>query len=175
MQRANPGWAWAIQPRTHQLATAYLRIALGQDELFFAAPRSVVEPRQPGAVLGLLNLDPAHFGLAQVDVDGAMHKAIMLAETLHPSGEHNLDSNATPQPAQHPDVFDPEATLPSLRSGGFSLFADDRALQLLQSIHDAKAFNDALAGGHTQQRPFYTEDLVRQIREDVGCTCRHVQ
>ena len=167
VQRANPGWAWAIQPRTHPFATAYMRLALGQDELFFAAPRSVVEPQQPGAVLGLLNLDPAHFGLAQVDVDGAMHKAIMLAETLHPSGEHNLDSNATPQPAQHPEVFDSEATLPSLRSGGLSLFADDRALQLLQSIHDAKAFNDALAGGHSPNRPFYAEDLVRGYRLDV--------
>ena len=172
VQRANPGWAWAIQPRTHPLATAYMKLALGRDELFFAAPRSVVEPQQPGAVLGLLNLDPARFGLAQVDVDGAMHKAIMLAETLHPSGAgcgvaHNLDSNATPQPAQHPEVFDPEATLPSLRSGGFSLFADDRALQLLQSIHDAKAFNDALAGGQSPKRPFYAEDLVRGYRLDV--------
>lgn len=167
VQRANPGWAWAIAPQTHPLATAYMKLALGPDELFFAAPRSVVEPQQPGAVLGLLNLDPAHFGLAQVDVDGGMHKAIMLAETLHPSGEHNRDSNATPQPAQHPEVFDPEATLPSLRSGGFSLFADDRALQLLQSIHDAKNFNDALAVNQTPKRPFYAEDLVRGYRLDV--------
>jgi hypothetical protein len=167
VQRANPGWTWAITPRTHPLATAYMKLALGQDKLFFAAPRSVVEAQQPGAVLGLLNLDPAHFGLAQVDVDGAMHKAIMLAETLHPSGEHNRDSNATPQPAQHPEVFDPEATLPSLRSGGFSLFADDRALQLLQSIREAKAFNDALAGNQSPKRPFYAEDLVRGYRLDV--------
>jgi hypothetical protein len=164
---AIPGWPWAIQPRMHPLATAYSRIALGRDELFFTAPRSVVEPQQPGAVLGLLNLDPAHFGLAQVDVDGGMHKAIMLAETLHPSGDHNLDPNATPRPADHPEVFDPEATLPSLRSGGFSLFADDRALQLLQSIHDAKVFNDALAGNQPPQRPFYAEDLVRGYRLDV--------
>ena len=167
VQRAVPGWDWAIQPKSHPLATAYMKIALGQDELFFAAPRSVVEPQQPGAVLGLLNLDPAHFGLAQVDVDGAMHKAIMLAETLHPSGDHNLVKDATPQPAQHPEVFDPEATLPSLRSGGFSLFADNRALQLLQSIHDAKAFNDALSSNQSPPRPFYAEDLVRGYRLDV--------
>ena len=165
--RALPGWEWAIQPQTHPLATAYLRIALGNDGLFFTAPRSVVEPQQPGAVLGLLNLDPAHFGLAQVDLDGAMHKAIMLAETLHPSGEHNLVTTATPQPAQHPEVFDPEATLPSLRSGGFSLFADNRALQLLQAIQDAKAFNDALSSNQPPKRPFYAEDLVRGYRLDV--------
>jgi hypothetical protein len=165
--RAKPGWDWAVGPIAHPLATAYMKIAIGPDELLFAAPRSVVEPQQPGAVLGLLNLDPAHFGLAQVDVDGAMHKAIMLAETLHPSGHHNLVSDATPQAAQHPEVFDPEATLPSLRSGGFSLFADNRALQLLQSIHDAKAFNDALGSNAAPNRPFYAEDLVRGYRLDV--------
>jgi hypothetical protein len=167
VRRAIQGWDWAIQPQTHVLATAYMKIAIGHDELFFAAPRSVVEPQQPGAVLGLLDLDPAHFGLAQVDVDGAMHKAIMLAETLHPSGAHNLVSDATPQASQHPEVFDPEATLPSLRSGGFSLFADNRALQLLQAIHDAKAFNDALSANQTPTRPFYAEDLVRGYRLDV--------
>ena len=167
VRRAIPDRDWAIQPQTHPLATAYMKLALGQDELFFAAPRSVVEPQQPGAVLGLLNLDPAHFGLAQVDVDGAMHKAIMLAETLHPSGDHNRVQDATPQPAQHPEVYDPEATLPSLRSGGFSLFADNRALQLLQSIHEAKDFNDSLSGNQPPKRPFYAEDLVRGYRLDV--------
>jgi hypothetical protein len=167
VQRAIPGWDWAIQPQTHPLPTAYMKIAVGQDELFFAAPRSVVEPQQPGAVLGLLNLDPAHFGLAQVDVDGGMHKAIMLAETLHPSGEHNRVPDATPQAAQHPETFDPEATLPSLRSGGFSLFADNRALQLLQSIKDAKSFNGALSSSQSPSRPFYAEDLVRGYRLDV--------
>ncbi|MEO7954969.1 MAG: hypothetical protein ABIR35_12900, partial [Polaromonas sp.] len=167
VQRVIAGWDWAIPPQTHALATAYMKIAIGHDELFFAAPRSVVEAEQRGAVIGLLNLDPTQFGLAQVDVDGAMHKAIMLAETLHPSGEHNRFPDASPQPAQHPEVFDPEATLPSLRSGGFSLFADNRALQLLQSIHDAKAFNDALNGNASPPRPFYAEDLVRGYRLDV--------
>ena len=167
VRRVISGWDWAIQPQTHPLPTAYMKIVFGQGDLFFAAPRSVVEPQQPGAVLGLLNLDPAHFGLAQVDVDGAMHKATMLAETLHPSGDHNRVTDATPQPAQHPEVFDPEATLPSLRSGGFSLFADNRALQLLQSIHDAKAFNDALSSQQSPKRPLYAEDLVRGYRLDV--------
>ena len=167
VQRAIPGWDLAIETQTHPLATAYMKLAIGSNDLFFAAPRSVVEPQQPGAVLGLLNLDPAHFGLAQVDVDGAMHKAIMLAETLHPSGDHNLVPDARPQAAHHPEVFDPEATLPSLRSGGFSLFADNRALELLQSIHDAKAFNGALSSHQSPKRPFYAEDLVRGYRLDV--------
>ena len=173
VRRVIPGWDWAVRPRTHPLATAYMKIAIDRNELFFAAPRSAappqpdLEPPPPGAVLGLLNLDPAHFGLAQVDVDGAMHKAIMLAETLHPSGEHNRAPNATPQAAPHPEKFDPEATLPSLRSGGFSLFADDRALQLLQSIKEAKSFNDALSSDESPNWPFYAEDLVRGYRLDV--------
>jgi hypothetical protein len=57
--------------------------------------------------------------------------------------------------------------LPSLRSGGFSLFADNRALQLLQSIQDAKVFNDALTGNQAPTRPFYAEDLVRGYRLDI--------
>src|SRR5438067_60732 len=41
VRRAIAGWDWAIQPQTHPLATAYMKIAVGPDELFFAAPRSV--------------------------------------------------------------------------------------------------------------------------------------
>src|SRR5581483_7782934 len=51
VQRALPGWDWRIAPQTHPLATAYLKIGVAQEELFFAAPRSVVDPQQPGAVL----------------------------------------------------------------------------------------------------------------------------
>ena len=171
--RAVAGWEWARPLRTQPLETAYLRVVNGHDDLFCAAPRSSarsrpgVDPAPPGLVLGLLNLDPAHFGLAQVDVDGGMHKAIMLAETLHPSGKHNLNPDATPQAAQHPQVFDPQATLASLRSGGFTLFADNRALQLLQSIQEAKSFNKALSSHQAPNRPFYAEDLVRGYRLDV--------
>ena len=176
VRRVLPGWTWAITPQTHPLETAYTKLPAGQNELFCPTPRSVVKPKQPngmvqppqpGAVVGLLVLDPAHFGLAQVDVDGGMHKAIMLAETLHPSGNHNLIKDATPQPAQHPEVFDPEATLPSLRSGGFSLFADARATQLLKSIRDAANINTALSSNQTPINPFCAEDLVHGYRLDI--------
>ena len=117
--------------------------------------------------MGLLSLDAVRFGLAQVDVDGGMHKAIMLAETLNPPDGHNLDPGAQPEPAPNPEVFDPGATLPALRSGGLSLFADRRAVQLLDSLQQSKAFNDAVAGGGAQPRPFSAEDLVRGYRLDV--------
>src|SRR6266566_3907477 len=169
VRKVIPGWDSRLEITSHLLKTAYLRFKSGDHEFFFTAPR-VSDPDGPHdflGVLGLLNLDPAHFGLAQVDVDGAMHKTIMLAETLHPSGDHNLIKNATPQEAQHPEVFDPEATLSSLRSGGFSLYADNRALQLLQSIQQSKQFNDSLGLNQAQHRLFYAEDLIRGYRLDV--------
>ncbi|HEY0369015.1 MAG TPA: hypothetical protein VGC85_05420, partial [Chthoniobacterales bacterium] len=166
VRRANAGWDWRVAPTTHPVETAYFDLAIGDQELFFAAPRSVAHGPQPGTVLGLLDLDPQHFGLAQVDVDGAMHKNIMLAETLHPTAEQNRFPDG-PQDAAHPEVFDPEATLPSLRSGGFSLFADKRALQLLQAIQQAKAYNDTLKSNNAIKDPFFAEDLVRGYRLDV--------
>ncbi|MEA2355882.1 MAG: hypothetical protein QOD61_2011 [Solirubrobacteraceae bacterium] len=157
---------WALPPATPALETAYAHLRLGPDRFFFTAPRAVADPQAPTTVLGLLSLDPERFGLAQVDVDGGLHKAIMLAETVRPPPGHNLVASAGPEAAPHPEVFDPEATLPSLRSGGVSLFADRRALALLDSIAQSKAFN-AVAGGGAQPRPFYAEDLVRGYRLDV--------
>lgn len=161
-----PGWQRATQPHTQPLATAYVKIRAGQKTVFFTAPCAVSGQQAPALVIGLLDLDPQRFGLAQVDVDGAMHKAIMLAESLNPSGAQNAAPGAQPEAAPHPEVFDPEATLPSLRSGGFSIFADNRGLQLLASIQDTKAFNNALKNG-PQPRPFFAEDLVRGYRLDV--------
>ena len=159
---------WAVPTQTPELATAYVNFALGQHRLFFTAPRAMSDPSSPASVIGLLSLDSARFGLAQVDVDGAMHKAIMLSETLNnPDPARNLDPNAQPGAAPHPEVFDPGATLPSLRSGGLSLFADRRGLQLLDSMKQSKAFNDAVEGGGAQPRPFFAEDLVRGYRLDV--------
>ena len=166
----DPGWEWSIAPDSPELATACVRLELEDGRrVFLTAPRGLAEPSAPvPSVIGLLDLDPRRFGLAQVDVDGGMHKAIILAETWHnPDPGHNLDPGAHPEPAQHPEVFDPEATLPALRSGGFSLFADQRAEQLLATIQQSQAFNEALKLGGAQPRPFYAEDLVRGYRLDV--------
>ena len=158
---------WSTQTTTPELATAYLHFAAGTHRLFFTAPRVLREP-SPATVFGLLNLDPERFGLAQVDVDGGMHKAIILAEALNnPDPGRNLDPGAQPERAPHPEVFDPEATLPSLRSGGLSLFADRRGLYLLDTLRQGKAFNSAVVAGGAQPRPFFAEDLVRGYRLDV--------
>ena len=166
----SPGCDWAIVPETPELATACVQLLLEDGRhVFLTAPRASAEPSAPvPPVLGLLDLDPLRFGLAQVDVDGGMHKAIILAETWHnPDPGRNLDPGAQPDPATRPEVFDPEATLPALRSGGFSLFADARALQLLHTIGESGAFNAALEANGRQPRPFFAEDLVRGYRLDV--------
>jgi hypothetical protein len=163
------GWNWALAPEVPALETACLHVRLHDERVvFLAAPRSLTDRAAPTQVIGLLDLDPQRFGLAQVDIDGAMHKAIILAETWHsPDAGRNLDGGAEPEPALHPEVFDPEATLPALRSGGFSLFADARAQHLLDAIRQSKAFNRAVETAAAQPRPFCAEDLVRGYRLDV--------
>jgi hypothetical protein len=161
-----PGWEWAVPTIVPSLASAYISLAVGGKTLFLTAPRAVVDSTAPILVIGLLNLEPGRFGLAQVDVDGAMHKAIMLAETFDPDPGANAFAGG-PAAALHPEVFDPEATLPSLRSGGFTLYADGRAVALLDTIGQNKAFNDALEADGGQPRPFFAEDLVRGWRLDV--------
>src|ERR1043165_5837145 len=79
-----PGWAWEIPPTPTPFAmTAYDYLALGGNRIFLTAPRQGLSTADPSAeILGLLNLDPRDFGLAQVDIDGAMHKTIIVAESV---------------------------------------------------------------------------------------------
>lgn len=154
----SPGWAWALNPAPIQPAmTAYDYLDFGGHHLFMAAPRHGLKPDDPsGQIMGLLHLDPRDFGLAQVDIDGAMHKTIIVAESVAKSA-----------PPLHPEVFDPTSTLPSLRSAGLALVSDGSALALLKDFKDAKKFNDALTAQHPLPRPFFAEDLVRGFRLDV--------
>jgi hypothetical protein len=148
-----PGWSWTLAPVPRPpMQTAYLHFELGTHRIFTTAPRS----GGPGAIEGLLNLDPRAFGLAQVDVDGAMHKAIIVAESID-----NL------APARHPEVFDETETLPTLRSAGLALVADQRWAELLAAFQNSKVFNDALESDQPQPRPFCAEDLNRGFRLDI--------
>jgi hypothetical protein len=158
-------FGWQTPADTPERPTAYLHTLLGQARLFAAAPRSITDPSAPTSVLGLLALDAKRFGVAQVDVDGAMHKAIMLADSIH-DAEGNLVPGQGPELAPHPEVFDPGATLPALRSGGFSLYADRRGAALFDSLSRSRANNAAVHGGPAAP-PFTAEDLVRGYRVDV--------
>jgi Subtilase family len=157
---ARPGWeefAVATDLRA-SAATAYqfLRAEDGRTYWFTSPGPST----RRGLVIGLLDLDPDAFCLAQFDVDGAMHKLMMLAAGVPPSGSKL-------SPALHPTKFDDANTLPSLRSGGISIVQDERAHALLESIAASKGFNDRLSGNAVNDDPFFAEDLVRGYRIDV--------
>jgi hypothetical protein len=168
VRQVNQSWDWGAPTTTPPLESAYVHQAVDDGRRVFApAPRRVAERSYPTQVAGLLALDPARFGLAQVDVDAAMHKVIIQAEIVHPEAGRNLDPGAELEPAPHQEVYDPDATLPALRSGGLQLYADERAVQLLEAFQDNKEFNGAVEGGGAQQRPFFAEDLLRGYRLDV--------
>lgn len=157
-----PNWDWRVTTDVTSLKTAYAHVVFGTSPRYFLTQS---DPRQAEA-LGLLDLNPQRFGLAQVDVDGGMHKTIMLAETVQKQQDER-GNRIVPIEAPHPEVFDPYATLPSLRSGGFSLFADEQGEKILQSFKDSKAFQDATNLQQPQPHPFFAEDLTLGYRLDV--------
>lgn len=163
-----PGRNWQIStssvPRIAPLETAYLYFAAGSGpnawRVFTTAPALLGGELPDLEILGLLNLDPGRYGAAQVDVESGMHKTTLLAESWQ-------DDRPGPAFPAHPEVFDESTTLPALRSGGFSIFADGRALRLLKTLQENKKFNESLEGGAAPKRPFYAEDLVHGYRLDV--------
>src|SRR5947208_6835797 len=103
-----------------------------------------------------------------------MHKAIILAETL------TTDSKLQPVAAPHPEVFDPTTTLPALRSGGFSLYADVRAAKLLERLQKSKTFDDALTQNQSANHIFSPKTScavigstsgIRIRRSGIRCIC----
>ena len=109
---------------------------IGGASLFTTAPGWLAGKTEILEAFGLLNLNPALYGLAQLDVDGGMTKAILLAEAWGSDRRHM-------EPPDHPGVFDPTITLPALRSGGISLFADGRGWRLYKVLQKNETFNNA--------------------------------
>ncbi len=151
-----PGFGWKIAPTFNLTGTSYWR----DKSSFCAAPAVSPIGQAAGNYLpsdvfkGFLALTFQDFFLSQVDLDGALLKAIGLADSLD-----NL--------AQLDNVAAIDQTLPSLRSAGISLMADGRALQLLQSLQNNQGFNNALTGGAAAPRPYNAQDLVRGYRIDI--------
>jgi hypothetical protein len=144
-----PGWPWSIRPAVAPLRTSYVR----NGPVFAAAPATA--PGGPGfptadVVDGFLVLGADSFQLMTVDLDGALLKAMTLADNV----------------AFAPDPAQIEPVLPALRSGGVSLIANGRAQQVLAAIQANKAFEAALAGAQTP-RPLNAVDLVRGYRLDI--------
>ncbi|MGA7409600.1 MAG: hypothetical protein WBW33_03885 [Bryobacteraceae bacterium] len=151
-----PGFKWKIAPTFNLNATSYWL----DQHAFSAAPAAPPATQaagnySPGDVFqGFLALSFDGFFLSQVDLDGAMLKALGLADNV---------ANLT----QLDNLEALEQTLSSLRSGGISLMADGRALQLLQALHDNLGFNQALANGGSSPRPYNAQDVVRGYRIDI--------
>ena len=163
------GWDWSIAPDWPGLRTACVHLGLTPEtRVFFTAPRLLQNPAATvPPILGLLDLAPTRFGLAQVDVDGAMHKAIIQAETWHDPGPgRNLDAGAEPEAAAHP-----RSTIPKRRYRRCArrvLALRGRARPPAARDDPAvEGFNEALESSGSQPRPFFAEDLVRGYRLDV--------
>ena len=147
----DPGWAWTHDPTLGAPATSYLLAA----DQFVAAPATSPSDLSAGNVApadvldGFLALTPSDFHLVGVDLDGAMLKAMALADSL----------------ANAPDAAAFDGLLPSLRSSGLSLLADGRAQQLIDAIRSNQGFNAVLSGETVPA--LNARDLTRGYRLDI--------
>jgi hypothetical protein len=154
-----PGFAWKLAPTFNFPLTAYVADA----KSFRIAP-ATPPGAGPGAWLrgdvvnGFLNLAPEDFNLLEVDLDGALLKALGLADNL---------ANAAFRSSQTQAVQVVGDSVPALRSAGIGLIATGRGMQLLQGIADNTSFDQALQSGTTMPRPFDVRDLMRGFRLDV--------
>jgi hypothetical protein len=143
-----PGWSWSVIPAIAPLRTSYVR----NGPVFAAAPATGPGGTQfPSAdvVDGFLVLGADAFQLMTVDLDGALLKAMTLADNVHFAPPSQI-----------------EPVLPALRSGGVSLIANGRAQQVLAAVRANKEFDAAVAGGKSP-RPLNALDLVRGYRLDI--------
>lgn len=147
-----PGWAWSVPPHLVGPATAYVRDAT----TFAAAPATPVadvpkrQYENADVAEGFVALTADSFQLIGVELDGALLKAMSLADNL------SLPGNAAAI----------DEVLPSLRSSGISLIANARGERLLGAIRDNQAFESLLQAGGTA-RPLNARDVVRGYRLDV--------
>jgi hypothetical protein len=149
-----PGFEWQLTPKLNNTGTAYWR----DSNSFCAAPAASPGAQSAGnyppsdIFKGFLAMSPQNFYLSQVDVDGAMHKALGLADNVQ-----NLMNVG--------NIAALDQTLPSLRAAGISLMADGRGLQLLQSVLNNQTFNDSISSKNSP--PYNAQDLVRGYRIDI--------
>ena len=139
MTEVQPGWAWAQPP---VLGTAGDRLHPRQRILrrrpgHHAGRAGRPAPSTPGDVLnGFLALTPADFHLVGVDLDGALLKALALADSLANANDPALS----------------DGLLAALRSSGISLLADNRGQQVLQAIQNNQALNGRRCPGSRRRR-----------------------
>ncbi|HEY2439406.1 MAG TPA: hypothetical protein VGI07_04195 [Solirubrobacteraceae bacterium] len=150
--RVTPGAPWRLTPTLCLPTTSYALSATS----FTAAPASTPTAVETGAVVagdivdGVLALHPLDFHLLQVDLDGALLKALTLADN-----------------AAHAGIEAVQDALPALRSSGIGLVASGRALQFLRAVADNVGFDAQRKSGTETVGPFSAVDLNRGYRLDV--------
>jgi hypothetical protein len=154
LRKVTPGTPWMTNTRFSYPETSFLR----DDANFSTAPATPPSTLTTGqqflpadVVAGFLALAPDNFHLLDVDLDGALLKALSLADNAE---------NARDQ-TKVGDV------LPALRSSGIGLYADARGMQLLQSISDNTGFDQAVNAKTALPRSLNARDLLRGFRLDV--------
>jgi hypothetical protein len=147
----NPGWDWSEAPELGSVATYYVR----DSSSFAAAPATQPASVQSGDIVpgdiidGFLALTPGSFQLIDVDVDGALLKAMTLADNMaYVSNEALI-----------------EPVLPALRSAGISLIANARWEQVQQAIQANESLETVLSGEGPGM--LSARDLVRGYRLDI--------
>ena len=154
VKSVSAGFKWALTPAFGFPATAYVASASVFEAAPATAPTDVSAGNyQPGDVIGgFVGIGSQNYELMQVDLDGALLKALTLADNVF-------------NPASTPETAGSD--LPSLRSAGIGLVANGRGAQLLQSISQNNAFSQALSSKSAFPRPFNARDLVRGFRIDL--------
>lgn len=148
-----PGAAWGLTPTLVLPATSYTRAAGS----FCAAPATPPQfvasgHYDPGDVVdGMLVLPGDLYHLQQVDLDGALLKALALADNLA-----NAKDRATVG-----------EELPALRTAGISLFADGRGNQLKGAVETNFELDSARSTTGAVGRPLNARDVNRGLRLDV--------
>ena len=155
-----PGSAWQLPPSFIFPETAYVADAQSFGIAPATPPAGVTAGSyQAGDVTaGFVVLSAQDFHLAGMDLDGALLKALGLADNAaYAAGRSGLTESR--------EIVG--ETLPALRSAGISLMADDRGLQMLEKIDDNTSFDQALQSNGPMPRPFDARDLIRGLRLDV--------
>ncbi len=148
-----PGFGWKLTPHFSLPVTSYAR----DNNSFRTAPATAAttpagDAFVPGDVVGgFLALSPNSFNLLQVDLDGGLLKALALADNAENARNQSVVGDS----------------LPALRSSGIALIANGRGMQLLQSIAENKAFDEALNANAPLPRPLNARDVLRGFRIDV--------
>jgi hypothetical protein len=156
--KVTTGFNWAAKPTFVLPSTAYVRDVTSFASAPATDPALVAQQQYlAGDIVNeVLALTPGSFNLTQVDLDGGLLKALALAD-----GAENMTRALDDQ------------SLPSLRSSGIALVANERGAQLLHSMASNRQFDDALLANALMPRPFNARDLVRGFRLDIWSSRDH--